>query len=137
MTSTAREWGIALFRLWIGLLLLFTSFQEFRHQLTAAYSVGIIGSKFASYFALATFAAWTIQFLGGAAVFLGLATRSASIFAALSIGFIYWADDKINILNILSHPVPATLFISCLALFLTGPGRLNLGTFLRKKKIGF
>lgn len=134
MTSTAREWGIALFRLWIGLLLLFTSFQEFRLQLAAVNSVGIIGLKFASYFALASFVAWTIQFLGGAAIFLGLATRLASLFTALSIGFIYWADDKINILNILSHPVPATLFISCLALFLAGPGRLSLGAFLRKKK---
>ena len=133
MTSSAREWGITLLRIWIGLLLLYTSFQELRHQFTAADAVGLIGFNFASYFALANSAAWAVQFLGGVGVFLGLATRLASLAAAVSIGFIYWADGKFNISNFASNPIPATLFVSCVALFLTGPGRFNLGALLRKK----
>lgn len=134
MTSSAREWGITLLRLWIGFLLLYTSFLELRHQFTVADDIGIIGFKIVSYSALANSAVWVVQFLGGAAVFLGIATRLASLSAAVSIGFIYWADDKINIANFAGDPIPATLFVSCLALVLTGPGRFHLGALFRKKK---
>jgi len=130
VTSSARDWGVTLLRLWMGVLAASTGYQMF----DGLVPLGIMGLQNASVEALTRAAIIGIWSLGGVAIFLGIATRTASLLSAAAAAYFIWKQIGTQAFQILDYPVHATIFIVGIVLILLGPGRLNLGSLLRKSK---
>ena len=130
MNSGAKEWGATVLRLWAGLLAAYTGYTM----------LGDLG--WASYLELksATVGAWVsvgtrlVLTVGGAAIFAGIAARLAAFFTALAAAYFLWVRIGWEISNLPGHQIKATIFVMSVVVILIGPGRLNLGSVLRKAK---
>ncbi len=96
--------------------------------------LGIMGLQNASVEALTRAAIVGIWSLGGVAIFLGIATRTASLLSTTAAAYFIWNQIGTQAIQILDYQVHATIFVVGIVLILLGPGRLNLGSLLRKSK---
>ncbi len=131
MTSNSRDWGLTILRLWMGVLIAYTGY------LKVAGDTGL-----SNLFQLKSFSAeaWLnsgthlVFLIGGAAIFLGIAVRLAAFLTALAAAYTIWENTAIQFTSLIEAPHFTTIFIVCLVFILTGPGRLNLGAALRKRR---
>ncbi len=130
MSSNTRDWGLTILRLWMGVLAASTGYQMFEGLGPLSFA----GLKVASVEAWTLVTIIGVWSLGGVAIFLGIATRSASFLSAAAAAYFIWKQIGTQAIQILEHPVHATIFVVGIVLILLGPGRLNLGSLLRKSK---
>lgn len=131
MGSAARDWGATLLRLWTGYLIAFTGYQMIEDGLGLS---SLMGLKNASYEAWAQMVVTAILTIGGAAMFLGIAIRSAAILTALAAAYFLWEHAGPKILPIINYQPHATIVILSIIITLLGPSRLSLGSLLRRTK---
>jgi putative oxidoreductase len=83
----------------------------------------------------------SVELLGGALFFLGIASRLVSLilFVNMTMAYLSVPDDRINFFHILSNPsdfygaTPYTYWFAALLILVFGPGWVSVDTFLLRK----
>jgi len=135
VTANAKDWGLTLLRLWIGFLILHAGYTRAGEQFAAfTLAGGFLGFwRIFSSDPLA-YAATLIHLLGGAAILLGVAVRLAALLTAAAVAFDLWKRAGLSPDALLANRLSVTLLVASVAFILTGPGRLNLGRALPKRR---
>lgn len=127
--SMASNLGRLLLRLWLGsMLLMHGSAKVYGDMQKFTTGVENLGFPLAGAFA---WAAALSEFAGGALIILGLLTRPASVFTAITMAvaaFAALADDPFNV-----KELALTYLALSVAIFLLGPGRISLDQVLFKR----
>ena len=130
MTSNARDWGLTILRLWMGLLIAHSGYLKVTGSGTSlAILISLQNLSVAAWLTVGTH---LVFLLGGAAIFLGVAVRMAAFLTALAAAHTLWKSVGLDIFGLIDAPQLPTILIVCVVLILAGPGRLNLGAALRK-----
>ncbi len=130
MNSGTKEWGATGLRLWAGLLAAYTGYTMLGELGLASY-LELKGASAEAWISVGTRLVLTA---GGAAIFAGIAARPAAFFTALATAYILWVRIGWEISNLPGHQIKATILVLSVVVILIGPGRLNLGSVLRKAK---
>ncbi len=129
MTSNSRDWGLTILRLWMGFLIAYSGYLK-----VTGSDIGLstlISLQSLSVAAWLTVGTHLVFLLGGAAIFLGIAVRLSAFLTALAAAFTVWKNSGADLAGLIDAPHLTTIFVVCVVLILTGPGRLNLGAALR------
>ncbi len=132
MTANTRDWGLTILRLWAGFLIARSGYLKI-----VGNDIGfsnLISLQILSAAAWLNVGIHLIFLIGGAAIFLGIAVRLAALLIALATAYTIWENTGIGLAGLVEFPHSTTIFILCLVLILTGPGRLNMGAALRKRR---
>ena len=131
MNSNTRSWGVTILRLWFGLLIALQGYRELPPHWDSLWSLGLSGMPAKAYLA---FAASGLRLLVGTALFLGIAVRIAALFAAAAAALAMWRAGAVSPESLLDHSLLTTMFIVSLAFILLGPGRLNVGALIGRRR---
>lgn len=131
MTSNSREWGLTILRLWIGFQIFNTGYLKITGGIALSNLLSLQSFSPAAWVGLGILLTYLI---GGAAIFLGIAVRLASLLSAIAAAYTIWESSGGRFSGLVDTPHTTSIFIVCLVLIMTGPGRLNLGAAIRNRK---
>jgi putative oxidoreductase len=131
--SNLQSWGIALLRIMVGVVFLMHGRQKLFvmgfHGVAGFF--GHVGVPFPAFFAVVI---TLLEFLGGAALILGLLTRwIAPLLACDMLVAVLAVKLKGGFMGGGGFEFELTLLVACLSLVLTGGGAPSLDGILRKK----
>ena len=131
--SSLQSWGVTLLRLIVGIVFMMHGGEKlFVYGIHGV--VGYFGSIGVPSPALFAPVVTAVEFLGGAAMILGLATRWVAVLLAIDIiGVILAAKLSGGFFAPAGFEYELTLMVANLSLLLTGPGAASLDSRIRKR----
>ena len=131
MTASAREWGITILRIWMGLLMASTGLEKTKYT-AVVQLLSFWNNPLAK---LGTTGVPLLLLLGGTAILLGIAVRVASLCTAFSASYLITQSGISGIGSLVNDSAIFVTFLVASATFLlTGPGRLNLGAAFARRR---
>ena len=131
--SNLQSWGLTILRAVVGIVFLIHGGQKlfvFGFHGVAGF-MSQIGIPLP---AVSAVVVTLVEFLGGAALFLGLFTRWAALLVAIDmVVAILVVHLKGGFFNPQGYEYPLTLLAACVALALVGPGAAPVDGMLRKR----
>lgn len=131
--SNLQSWGLTILRAVVGIVFLIHGGQKlFVYGFHGV--AGFMGQIGIPVPASAAVVVTLVEFLGGAALLLGLFTRWAALLIAIDmVVAILVVHLKGGFFNPKGYEYPLTLVAACVALALSGPGAASVDGLLRKR----